>query len=51
MLQSDHHIIVEVSRALSRSFKWVFIVYLDVGSFRVLGVYRRSQRPTRLKRY
>jgi len=32
--RSDHHVIVEVDRALSRSFEWVFIVYPDVA---VLG--------------
>jgi len=29
---------IEVERALVRSFKWVFIVYPDVGSFRTGSV-------------
>jgi len=37
MSWSDHRVVVEVDRASSRSFKWVFIVYLDVMCFRVLG--------------
>jgi len=31
--QSDHCVIVEVSRASDHSFEWVFIVYPDVGHF------------------
>ena len=34
---SDHRVVVEVGRALDRSFKWVFIVYPDVTCFGDLG--------------
>ena len=30
MSRSDHRVIVEVDRASSHSFKWVFIVYPDI---------------------
>jgi len=37
MSRSDHCVVVEVDRASSRSFEWVFIVYPDVTVFGDLG--------------